>query len=383
MGPDNLFNARVGCPDEDQRAGATTSQTRSASETCADSEATQPKATPPTRAPPTTAYNTDPDRFIPARSEPTRPEPTPPTRSFSTPHGTKDVDRNGNLRKFHGTDGKEAKFDSKGEINEIRDPNRNMVIQRGLRGGDTNIVTERNGRRLVSTGPEGGYSERPYLNHNGRTYYQRTYWDHGHAYARVYRDQFYRGMHYYRYVPAYYYHPAFYGWANNPWGAPVYYNWGWGPAPWFYEGYFAPAPYYPSASLWLTDYLLAEDLKQAYEAKQEAQARAEADRAGDQPAEGGAPAQAQLSPNQIKQMVDAEVQRQLAEERAVAQSPQRAATPAISTYHRRRSIPNSGFSWCPVISVWLRRRVRNVVSRLGTSLPASMTNPPATRCASA
>lgn len=210
-----------------------------------------------------------------------------------------------------------------------------MTIDYGLRGGRT-IVSERNGRTIVTTGLSGGYVKRAYLQQayltrNGRTYYERTYWDHGHAYARVYRDHFYRGVHYYSYVPGYYYQAVFYNWTYNPWVAPVYYNWGWGPGPgWFYGGYFAPAPSYPSASLWLTDYLLAENLKHAYEGKQEAEARAEADRAANQPPEGGAPAQAQLSPDQIKEMVDAEVQRQLAEESAAAQTPPGAATLAIA-----------------------------------------------------
>jgi hypothetical protein len=205
-----------------------------------------------------------------------------------------------------------------------------MTIDYGLHGGRT-IVSERNGRTIVSTGLGGGYVQRPYFTRNRRTYYQRTYWDHGHAYARVYRDHFYHGVHYYHYVPSYYYQPVFYNWAYNPWGAPVYYNWGWGPgSPWFYGGYFAPAPFYPSASLWLTDYLLAEDLKRAYEGKQEAEARAEADRAASQPPEGGAPAQAQLSLDQMKAMVDAEVQRQLAEESRAAQTPLGAATLAIA-----------------------------------------------------
>jgi hypothetical protein len=205
-----------------------------------------------------------------------------------------------------------------------------MTIDYGLHC-DRTVVAERNGRTIVSTGRGGGCVQPSYLTRNGRTYYERTYWDHGHAYARVYRDHFYHGVHYYSYVPSYYYHPVFYNWACNPWGAPVYYNWGWGPDPrWFYGGYFAPAPFYPSATLWLTDYLFAEDLKHAYEGKQEAQARAEADRAGSQRPEGGAPAQAQLSPDQIKEMVDAEVQRQLAEESAAAQTPPDAATLAIA-----------------------------------------------------
>jgi hypothetical protein len=238
--------------------------------------------------------------------------------------GHVDIGANGHPLAYRGIDGKEAKFGSNGKVSEIRDPKTGTTIQHGLRPGDTKIVTEKsNHTRLVSMGPHGGYSERAYLPRNGHTYYQRTYWDHGHSYARVYRDHFYGGVHYYHYVPAYYYHPAFYGWAYNSWGPRVYYNWGWGAEPWFYGGYFAPAPFYPSASLWLTDYLLSEDLKQAYEAKQEAQARAEANKSSDQPPEGGAPAQAQLTPDQIKQVVEAEVQRQLADEQAAAQSPQR------------------------------------------------------------
>jgi hypothetical protein len=199
-----------------------------------------------------------------------------------------------------------------------------MMIQHGLRPGDKKIVTERNGHRLVAMGPHRGYMERPYYRDRyGRAYVQRTYWVHGHPYAYAYRDHLYNGVHYYHYVPGYYYHPVFYGWAYNPWAAPVYYNWGWGSAPWFYGGYFVPSPYYPSASLWLTDFLLAENLKQAYEAKQDAEANPEAYQSGEQPApsEGGSPAATQLSP-EVKGMIEAEVHRQLAAEQAAAQSPQ-------------------------------------------------------------
>jgi hypothetical protein len=192
------------------------------------------------------------------------------------------------------------------------------------------VVTERNGRRLVSMGPHRGYMERPYYRDRyGRAYVQRTYWAHGHPYAYAYRDHFYGGVHYYRYVPGYYYRPAFYGWAYNPWAVPVYYNWGWGPAPWFYAGYFAPEPVYPTASLWLTDYLLAENLKQSYEARQESQANAEAQgntegyQQGEPPApqEDGSAAATPMSPA-VKQMIDAEVQRQLHQEQAAVQAPQ-------------------------------------------------------------
>ena len=195
-----------------------------------------------------------------------RPGTPTPTRTVATRGGgSLEVDRNNKPTHFVGKQGQEARFGSRGQIREVRDPKRGMTVERGLRSGDRRIVTERNGRRLVAMGPHRGYMERPYYRDRyGRAYVQRTYWVHGHPYAYAYRDHFYHGVHYYRYVPGYYYHPVFYGWAYNPWAAPVYYNWGWGPAPWFYGGYFAPAPYYPTASLWLTDYLLAENLKLAY-----------------------------------------------------------------------------------------------------------------------
>jgi hypothetical protein len=224
---------------------------------------------------------------------------------------------------FTGNRGQDAHFGSTGKIKQLHDPTRNMTVEHGLRRGDRRVVTEHNGRTLVTTGPHRGYMERPYLNRNGRTYYQRTYFVGGRSYTRVYSTYNYGGRSYHYYAPVYYYHSVFYGWAYSPWSAPVYYDWGWGPAPWFYGGYFAPAPYYPSASLWLTDFLLAENLKQAYEAKREVETNPSAYGPDEQPENPGgeSPAAAQLSPA-VKQMVEAEVKRQLAAEQATAQSPQ-------------------------------------------------------------
>ena len=99
----------------------------------------------------------------------------------------------------------------------------------------------------------GGYAERPYRTVGGRAYYQRTYVYGGRSYARVYGRYPYRGGYYYRYYPTAYYHPVYYGWAYNPWPAPVAYGWGWGGSPWYgyYGAYFTPYPVYPSASVWL------------------------------------------------------------------------------------------------------------------------------------
>ena len=153
-----------------------------------------------------------------------------------------------------------------------------MSIHQNARGGRT-IVGEHNGRTVVNTGRQGGYVQRPYTVRNGRTYYQRTYVAGGRSYARVYRGYEYRGVRYYGYVPARYYRPVFYGWAYNPWVSPVYFGpaaWGWAGAPWFamYGGYFTPYPVYPSASFWLTDYLMAANLQAAYQAQAEANAGA-------------------------------------------------------------------------------------------------------------
>jgi hypothetical protein len=208
-----------------------------------------------------------------------------------------------------------------------------MTINHGLRGGRT-IVAERNGRTIVSTGSRGGYVQRPYLNRGGRAYYQRTYVVGGRSYARVYRGYDYRGVRYYGYAPGYYYHPSFYGWAYNPWVAPVYYGpaaWGWVGTPWFgfYGGFFTPYPVYATASLWLTDYLIAADLQAAYQARLDANAgQAPADNYVAPPSGGPAASnQTPLTP-EVKQAIADEVQQQLAAEKAAAANPQAAPTSA-------------------------------------------------------
>lgn len=145
----------------------------------------------------------------------------------------------------------------------------NMRIDHGVHG-QRRIVAEHNGRRVVSMGPHRGYSQRAYYSHGGRTYVQRTYYVGGRRYAYAYRTYKYGGRPYYGYAPAYYYHPVYYGWAYNPWPAPVYYRWGYYNDPWYanYGYYYQPYPVYPTASLWLTDYLVAESLRAAYEAQQ-------------------------------------------------------------------------------------------------------------------
>ena len=198
--------------------------------------------------------------------------------------------------------------------------------------GGRHIVSTRNGVTTVSSGAHRGYIQRPYTVRNGHSYVQRTYVVNHVTYTRVYREYSYRGVAYYGYYPAYYYRPAFYGWVYNPWPGPVYYGWGWGPAPWYgyYGGYFAPYPVYSSASLWLTDYLLAANLQAAYDSRNEAAAQvpAQNDSAPQQPeataAAGQTPVPAAgptpLSP-EVKQAIAEEVKNQLDAERNASQSP--------------------------------------------------------------
>jgi hypothetical protein len=218
----------------------------------------------------------------------------------------------------------------------------NATVIRSANGGNAHVTTIRTergvtinrtdyGRRVetvrpgglvvVSIGNSRGFVQRPI----GRPgFVQRTYVVRGRPYVRVYRSYNYRGIVYVRYVPAYYYSPRFYVWAYNPWVRPVYWGWGWGRrSPWFYGGYFAPAPFYVSASLWLTDYIIAENLRASYEAQLEAQ--------GEQYSAPPPDYTSQADPNDynnaeispaLRQAIADEVQRQLDAERNAASNPQ-------------------------------------------------------------
>jgi hypothetical protein len=170
-----------------------------------------------------------------------------------------------------------------------------------VRADRTRIVTNRAGH---------GFVERPF-SAGGRNYYQRTYYSRGVPYTRVYRSYYYAGGYYPGYVPLRYYNQVFYGWAYAPWSAPVYYRWGWAGSPWYgyYGGYFAPYPVYSSPSLWLTDYLIATTLQDAYQERMDAAADAQ----------GGAgysnsfTGQNGLTPD-VKQAIADEVHRQIQQE---------------------------------------------------------------------
>jgi len=219
---------------------------------------------------------------------------------------------------------------------QIRTINRNgMQINRGVNGTRT-VVSYHNGARIVTTGRNSGYVQRPYVTRGGNTYVSRTVVVNHVTYTNVYRSYSYRGYCcYYGYHPAYYYAPVYYGWAYNPWPAPVYYSWGWGPAPWYgyYGGYFAPYPAYPSAAFWLTDYLIAANLQAAYQARAAAASAGNGDNADHGGNGGGDQQQSQPSGSdnvsansgqvtltpEVKEAIAEEVKAQLAAQQAAAQ----------------------------------------------------------------
>ena len=106
-------------------------------------------------------------------------------------------------------------------------------------------------------------------------YLSRTYVQGGHVlYARVYRQstfqRFGRAFSYERLVPAITFGAAYYAWATRPWSTSVSYRWRWETEPWYaaFGGNFTPYPNYASLDEWLTDYVIAQNLRDAYESSQ-------------------------------------------------------------------------------------------------------------------
>ena len=234
----------------------------------------------------------------------------------SQTHTTINTDRGGHITSFEKPGMRATNFRADGRaahIEHSRPDGSRMVVDRGLRGERRVEVVRPGGVRVVTVGRR-GFVERPLR----PGFVSRTSVIGGRTEVRVYRTLAYGNIHYYAYVPRVYYNPAFYGWANRPWGAPVAFAWGWGPAPWygFYGGYFAPSPYYPDASLWLTDYVLAENLQLAYENRMAAGGEESANQPP--PAE---PTSAVMLTPEVKQMIAEEVRQQLAAEQAAAAQP--------------------------------------------------------------
>jgi hypothetical protein len=220
-----------------------------------------------------------------------------------------------------------------GKPGDVHVAGRNMDIHHDLHGGRSVRVERADHSRIVAERGR-GYVQHPYGWH-GHEFGHRTYWDHGRRYDRFYGRYPYHGVYLEMYSPVAYYPPAFYGWAYNPWVAPIAYApaaWGWVGAPWYGvygAAWFTPFPVYASASLWLTDYMISSTLAAAYAANAAANAQAQAALAADA---------APLTPD-VKNLIAQEVQRQIAVENAESSQQAQAAgpNPAVSGVQRMLS----------------------------------------------
>lgn len=104
-----------------------------------------------------------------------------------------------------------------------------------------------------------GYTSRTYVR-GGRVLYARVYSQHSF-------NRFGRTFNYQSVVPAVSFAPAYYAWAVQPWPTAVGYRWGWQREPWYaaYGDYFTPYPSYTSLDLWVTDYVVSQNMRAAYQ----------------------------------------------------------------------------------------------------------------------
>jgi hypothetical protein len=223
------------------------------------------------------------------------------------------VDNNSQVRAFT-RPGLQATYNPGGKLSSVHvvRPN-NLLVTRTARGERLALAIRPGAVIVVTYGKGRGFVQRPIP---GRPFYfERSSLVNGRPAAHVYRAYNYRGVVYVRYVPSTYYAPQFYGWAQNPWPTPVAYNWGAPTAPGMGldGGYFTPSSSYPSASQWLTDYVLSDDLKTAHQNHQEYESAA-----GPATPNGAAGEATPVSP-EVKDALAQEVQAQMADEQAAAQ----------------------------------------------------------------
>jgi len=252
----------------------------------------------------------------------THPLPNGGTRTVRSNGSAVERNKSGKVTGVTTSKGITAKLDAHGHAAAIHD-GRGTSISRGPHG-ERRVETVRGDHsRLVSTGRHSGYDERRFTR-GGQEYARRSYYDHGHYYARVYRPYFYAGYPYYGYIPPFYYGPAYYGWAINAWATPVAYPWGWYGAPWYapYGYYFYPYPVYPAPAFWLTDYAIAASLQAGAEEAESGSLQSEpgfvlASAHPDGPTESGGSV---LMTKELKDGIAKEVKIIIADEKAAARA---------------------------------------------------------------
>ncbi len=212
-------------------------------------------------------------------------------------------------------------------------PDHGMVIHHRLNGQRQVLVESPDHSRIFAERGGRDFVEHPFRYRDGE-FAHRTYYYNGRFYSRYYGRYYYHRATIYYYAPSHYYPTAFYTWAYYPWPRPVPYVWGFGGSPWYgyYGYYFAPAPMYPSLSLWLTDYLISTSLATYY---QERVQSAELAQSAAAPPPGSSP----ITP-EVRDLISAEVQRQIALENVeVANTETGVPNPAYSSIQQLLADP--------------------------------------------
>jgi hypothetical protein len=216
--------------------------------------------------------------------------------------------------------GNEVQTRADGNPRDVRATGRGMEIHHGLNGNRRVRLERADHSRIVAERGSKGYVQHSFV-FRGHEFTHRTYVFHGVAYDRFYRRYPYRGVYLEIYAPVRYYPAGFYTWVYNPWAASVPYTWGWAGNRWYaqYGFYFAPYSTYPSASFWLTDYVISSTLAAAYQGQVDAGLATP----GQANAGGGGP----ILTADVKQLISQEVQRQIVLENAEAQTTAQDAEP--------------------------------------------------------
>jgi hypothetical protein len=233
------------------------------------SEASQVQKAPPSASPMPAARSVGatPKPASSSTHAPKTSIPTVPSRMTISPRAFPHP-ATSNLREVKRTDGSQVRVRPDGHLADLHVPSRGIDIHHGI-AGDRQVRLDRPDHSRVLYDPgRPGYVQHPYAFH-GHDFARRTYVYNGHVYGRFYHGYSYRGAYIHVYAPDRFYRPAFYGWAYHPWERPVAFSWGFGGAPWYgyYGFYFTPAPAYATPALWLTDYMLAQNLQASYAAQ--------------------------------------------------------------------------------------------------------------------
>ena len=164
--------------------------------------------------------------------------------------------------------GNVARIASDGSVRELHSPQNNMSIHYGMNGSRQIRVDQADGSRIVLASRGVPYVQKPWI-FESRAFDHRTYLDNG-----VLTHQFYRPYLFGRttldaYAPQRFYSQDFYKWVAKPqmWSPPAW-SYVAKQEPWYthYQTYFTPQSSYASPVFWLTDFVLAMSLFEAYNA---------------------------------------------------------------------------------------------------------------------